>query len=146
MSRLDFPFILVHFNQLPQLLENTLVSFQFVDDNIDHLDDTGLFWLSSKAVLRVHIICYLKFRRTEFHKKFNSLNNDLTLAYREYLCTFSSLLKEIYLTAKSLLNTFIQGQARWDVDALRNKSFQWGNRVGPYWQKSHNPKKYQYKP
>lgn len=53
----------------------------YVDDNLEHLEDIALFCLTSKAVMRVHIISYLKFKEKECCKHFDALNTDLTAAY-----------------------------------------------------------------
>lgn len=50
------------------------------DDNLPHIDETPLFWATSKPVLRDHIINYVSFKRREATTHFYTLHHALLQA------------------------------------------------------------------
>uniref|UniRef100_A0A8C5LTV4 Reverse transcriptase domain-containing protein n=1 Tax=Leptobrachium leishanense TaxID=445787 RepID=A0A8C5LTV4_9ANUR len=123
-----FPTALLHSSDFKAHLE--LSWNNYLDDNLEHVDDVNLFWEAAKPVMRGCIIEYMSRKRKEVNKRLLEAHSSLVNSYRTHVAYPTSLTSERYKADKQSYARIADEKAQYSWLHQKNRFFRWGNKSG----------------
>uniref|UniRef100_A0A8C5MMK0 Reverse transcriptase domain-containing protein n=1 Tax=Leptobrachium leishanense TaxID=445787 RepID=A0A8C5MMK0_9ANUR len=102
----------------------------YLDDNLEHVDDINLFWEAAKPVMRGCIIEYMSRKRKALTGRLLEAHSSLVNSYRSHVAHPTPLTSEQYKADKQSYATLLEERAQYSWLHQRNRFFRWGNKPG----------------